>query len=162
MDIKQCFRVFFEKNPSNLVNGMEQVGMAFEGRAHSGVVDARNTARLLAVMKSKGFVVRLTRDRAEATRLAAAAAAATGGGGRVGSALVRASGGSSAGAARDAVHKDPTPPFCLCMRRAKRTTISCPGPNIGRSYYKCNQPTVKNPCSFFVWGGKAKRKTGPQ
>ena len=97
------------------------------------MVDARNTARLLAVMQRDGFVVRLTKDRTESAAAAYAASVkgcgsgGGGGGGGVSSAASNAAASSNTAVGEKTkvvgVHRDPTPPFCNCMRRAKRATV---------------------------------------
>ena len=49
---------------------------------------------------------------------------------------------------------NPTPPLCKCGRRAKRQTVSSPGPNDGRHFFACplgKNCSSKRGCGFFVW-----------
>ena len=49
---------------------------------------------------------------------------------------------------------NPTPPLCKCGRRAKRQTVSAPGPNDGRHFFACplgKTCSSKGGCGFFVW-----------
>ncbi|XP_039261560.2 ERI1 exoribonuclease 2-like [Styela clava] len=62
IDLRHFYRNFYKRNPSNLQDALENVGLKFEGRAHSGIVDAQNTARLAAVMMKDGCVLRITRN----------------------------------------------------------------------------------------------------
>lgn len=48
----------------------------------------------------------------------------------------------------------PTPPLCKCGRRAKRQTVTTPGPNDGRHFFACplgKACSSKGGCGFFMW-----------
>ena len=48
----------------------------------------------------------------------------------------------------------PTPPLCKCGRRAKRQTVTTPGPNDGRHFFACplgKACNSKGGCGFFKW-----------
>lgn len=40
-----------------------------------------------------------------------------------------------------------TPPFCLCMRRAKLKIVKTPSPNLGRAFFTC----TASKCAYFAW-----------
>lgn len=52
---------FYKRNPKGLRDAVENVGLQFEGREHSGIVDARNTAKLAERMVLDGCVLKITR-----------------------------------------------------------------------------------------------------
>lgn len=59
VDLKQLFQRRYKHGPSGgLQRCVEYLGLKFEGRAHNGLVDAFNTARLAAHMARDGFVFR--------------------------------------------------------------------------------------------------------
>mmetsp|Transcript_75068 Transcript_75068/g.244058 ORF Transcript_75068/g.244058 Transcript_75068/m.244058 type:complete len:98 (+) Transcript_75068:1420-1713(+) len=56
VDLKQLFQRHYKHGPrGGLQRCVEHLGMQFEGRAHNGLVDARNTARIAAHMARDGF-----------------------------------------------------------------------------------------------------------
>ena len=51
VDLKQAYRRHFGVEPSGgLARCVERLGLAFEGRAHNGLIDSRNTARIVLYM----------------------------------------------------------------------------------------------------------------
>jgi len=47
VDIRAVYKNFYRRRPQGLNGAMREVGLAFQGREHSGIEDARNTARLV-------------------------------------------------------------------------------------------------------------------
>jgi hypothetical protein len=45
-DLRLIYCKFYDRRPQGLRGALQDVGIAFEGREHSGLVDAQNTARL--------------------------------------------------------------------------------------------------------------------
>jgi len=60
VDIRAVYREFYSRRPQGLANAMKEVGLGFEGREHSGVEDARNTARLVWRMVQDGCLLQET------------------------------------------------------------------------------------------------------
>ncbi|PIN09106.1 putative exonuclease [Handroanthus impetiginosus] len=54
--------VFGGAKTSNLEVAVENAGLTWEGRPHCGLDDAKNTARLLALIMQKGFKLSFTRE----------------------------------------------------------------------------------------------------
>ena len=46
LDIRSVYRTFYKRQPAGLVGALLELALFFEGREHSGIADARNTARL--------------------------------------------------------------------------------------------------------------------
>mmetsp|Transcript_23869 Transcript_23869/g.38364 ORF Transcript_23869/g.38364 Transcript_23869/m.38364 type:complete len:287 (-) Transcript_23869:139-999(-) len=56
INLKELFKQHFRRKPTKgLKNEVEGLGLVFEGRAHSGIVDARNTAKIANRMSEEGF-----------------------------------------------------------------------------------------------------------
>jgi len=60
VDIRAVYREFYRRRPQGLAAAMKEVGLVFEGREHSGIEDARNTARLVWKMVSDGCLLEQT------------------------------------------------------------------------------------------------------
>lgn len=60
VDIRAVYRDFYRRRPHGLAAAMKEVGLTFEGREHSGIEDARNTARLVWKMVSDGCLLEQT------------------------------------------------------------------------------------------------------
>lgn len=60
VDIRAVYRDFYRRRPQGLANAMREVGLAFQGREHSGIEDARNTARLVWKMVQDGCLLEET------------------------------------------------------------------------------------------------------
>lgn len=58
--MKVPFHEVFGEGRCNLKEAVERSGLAWEGRAHCGLDDAKNTARLLALLMQKGFKFSIT------------------------------------------------------------------------------------------------------
>ncbi|CAL9699826.1 unnamed protein product [Knipowitschia caucasica] len=61
IDLRSTYRLFYNRKPKGLNGALQDLGIQFEGREHSGLDDARNTAQLAARMTRDGCVLRLTR-----------------------------------------------------------------------------------------------------
>ncbi|XP_076939550.1 uncharacterized protein LOC143608387 [Bidens hawaiensis] len=60
INLKVPFCEFFGGAKCNLKEAVQMAGLSWQGRAHCGLDDARNTARLLALMMHKGFKFSIT------------------------------------------------------------------------------------------------------
>ncbi|KAL8542120.1 hypothetical protein ACS0TY_003106 [Phlomoides rotata] len=60
INLKVPFHEVFGEGRCNLKEAVERSGLAWEGRAHCGLDDAKNTARLLALLMRKGFKFSIT------------------------------------------------------------------------------------------------------
>merc|ERR550519_3145389 len=55
IDIRAVYREFYKRKPQGLNGALRELGLSFEGREHSGIEDARNTARLVWRMVQDGW-----------------------------------------------------------------------------------------------------------
>jgi len=60
VDIRAVYRSFYGRRPQGLNGAIREVGLSFEGREHSGIDDARNTARLVWKMVKDGCLLQET------------------------------------------------------------------------------------------------------
>ncbi|KAM4583837.1 ERI1 exoribonuclease 2 [Odontesthes bonariensis] len=62
IDLRSTYRLFYNRKPKGLNGALQDLGIQFSGREHSGLDDARNTAQLAARMMRDGCVMRITRS----------------------------------------------------------------------------------------------------
>mmetsp|Transcript_22185 Transcript_22185/g.56872 ORF Transcript_22185/g.56872 Transcript_22185/m.56872 type:complete len:105 (+) Transcript_22185:19-333(+) len=56
INLKALFRGHYKREPTGgLQRVVERCGLRFEGRAHSGLVDSRNTAKIVQQMLAQGY-----------------------------------------------------------------------------------------------------------
>ena len=63
IDIRAVYKQFYNRRPEGLNGALREVGLAFQGREHSGISDARNTAALVWRMVKAGCQLRITATR---------------------------------------------------------------------------------------------------
>uniref|UniRef100_A0A3B5MJR8 ERI1 exoribonuclease 2 n=1 Tax=Xiphophorus couchianus TaxID=32473 RepID=A0A3B5MJR8_9TELE len=62
IDLRSTYRLFYSRKPKGLNGALQDLGIQFSGREHSGLDDARNTARLAIRMMRDGCVLKTTRS----------------------------------------------------------------------------------------------------
>ncbi|XP_064009893.1 ERI1 exoribonuclease 2 isoform X2 [Pogoniulus pusillus] len=62
IDLKAMYRAFYNRKPKGLNGALQDLGMAFAGREHSGLDDSRNTARLAWRLIRDGCVLKVTKS----------------------------------------------------------------------------------------------------
>ncbi|NWV12155.1 ERI2 exoribonuclease, partial [Ptilonorhynchus violaceus] len=62
IDLKATYRAFYNRKPKGLKGALQDLGIAFEGREHSGLDDSRNTARLAWKLICDGCVLKITKS----------------------------------------------------------------------------------------------------
>ncbi|NXX76205.1 ERI2 exoribonuclease, partial [Urocolius indicus] len=62
IDLKATYRAFYNRKPKGLNGALQDLGIAFVGREHSGLDDSRNTARLAWRLISDGCVLKVTKS----------------------------------------------------------------------------------------------------
>ncbi|TWW58924.1 Thioredoxin domain-containing protein 11 [Takifugu flavidus] len=62
IDLRGTYRLFYDRKPKGLKGALQDLGIQFAGREHSGLDDARNTAQLAARMMRDGCVMKVTRS----------------------------------------------------------------------------------------------------
>ncbi|XP_040927944.1 ERI1 exoribonuclease 2 isoform X2 [Betta splendens] len=69
IDLRSTYRLFYDRKPKGLNGALQDLGIQFSGREHSGLDDSRNTAKLASRMMRDGCVMKITRslERASST-----------------------------------------------------------------------------------------------
>ncbi|NXH59896.1 ERI2 exoribonuclease, partial [Rhabdornis inornatus] len=62
IDLKATYRAFYNRKPKGLSGALQDLGIVFEGREHSGLDDSRNTARLAWRLICDGCVLKITKS----------------------------------------------------------------------------------------------------
>ncbi|XP_069726388.1 ERI1 exoribonuclease 2 isoform X2 [Phaenicophaeus curvirostris] len=62
IDLKATYKAFYNRKPKGLSGALQDLGMVFIGREHSGLDDSRNTARLAWRMICDGCVLKVTKS----------------------------------------------------------------------------------------------------
>ncbi|XP_069386844.1 ERI1 exoribonuclease 2 [Paralichthys olivaceus] len=62
IDLRSTYRLFYDRKPKGLNGALQDLGIKFSGREHSGLDDSRNTAQLAARMMRDGCVMKITRS----------------------------------------------------------------------------------------------------
>ncbi|NXQ63521.1 ERI2 exoribonuclease, partial [Anthoscopus minutus] len=62
IDLKATYRAFYNRKPKGLNGALQDLGIAFQGREHSGLDDSRNTARLAWKLICDRCVLKITKS----------------------------------------------------------------------------------------------------
>ncbi|XP_071210180.1 ERI1 exoribonuclease 2 isoform X2 [Salvelinus alpinus] len=62
IDLRATYRLFYNRKPKGLNGALQDLGIQFSGREHSGLDDARNTSHLAWRMMRDGCVMKITRS----------------------------------------------------------------------------------------------------
>ncbi|XP_059181763.1 ERI1 exoribonuclease 2 [Centropristis striata] len=62
IDLRSTYRHFYDRKPKGLNGALQDLGIQFSGREHSGLDDSRNTAQLAARMMRDGCVMKITKS----------------------------------------------------------------------------------------------------
>ncbi|XP_073504077.1 ERI1 exoribonuclease 2 [Phyllobates terribilis] len=62
IDLRLTYKLFYNRRPKGLNGALQDVGIEFSGREHSGLDDSRNTARLAWRMICDGCVMKITKS----------------------------------------------------------------------------------------------------
>ncbi|CAI7935215.1 ERI1 exoribonuclease 2 isoform X1 [Podarcis lilfordi] len=62
IDLRATYKLFYCRKPRGLNGALQDVGIIFAGREHSGLDDSRNTARLAWKMICDGCVMKITKS----------------------------------------------------------------------------------------------------
>ncbi|KPP61506.1 ERI1 exoribonuclease 2-like [Scleropages formosus] len=154
IDLRATYKLFYNRKPKGLNGALQDLGIEFSGREHSGLDDARNTAHLAWRMITDGCLMKVTKsldlvlqcsiqvhtDSSHSTSSLDL------------SSLVNK---TSVPSVRTVISNNikVTAPLCNCGRRAKRLTVAKGGPNHGRVFYSCPVGKTGNTkgCGFFKW-----------
>lgn len=67
IDLRLCYRTFYQRKPQGLKGALAELGLSFTGREHSGIIDARNTANLVYQMVLDGWQPTITSSTAQSS-----------------------------------------------------------------------------------------------
>ncbi|XP_038947536.1 ERI1 exoribonuclease 2 isoform X3 [Rattus norvegicus] len=62
IDLRATYKLFYNRKPKGLSGALQEVGIEFSGREHSGLDDSRNTALLAWKMIRDGCLMKITRS----------------------------------------------------------------------------------------------------
>ncbi|XP_030375149.1 ERI1 exoribonuclease 2 [Scaptodrosophila lebanonensis] len=62
IDVRAIYRQWYKYRPCNFSDALTHVGLTFEGRAHSGIDDAKNLGALMCKMVRDGALFSITKD----------------------------------------------------------------------------------------------------
>lgn len=62
IDLRATYKIFYSRKPKGLSGALQEVGIEFLGREHSGLDDSRNTALLAWKMIRDGCLMKITRS----------------------------------------------------------------------------------------------------
>ena len=145
IDLRAVYRKYYKSKPQGLNGALEERGMMFVGREHSGIDDARNTARLVFKMICDGHCFRVTKTIQGKQVMSVKPAA-----------ISKPNTGISK--PNTVITKPPcptnppikttvTPPLCKCGAGSARKQTQNGGPHHGRYYFTCKSKS----CNFYSW-----------
>uniref|UniRef100_A0A0C9RX82 TSA: Wollemia nobilis Ref_Wollemi_Transcript_7026_1851 transcribed RNA sequence n=1 Tax=Wollemia nobilis TaxID=56998 RepID=A0A0C9RX82_9CONI len=150
INLKIPFYDAFHQLNCNLKGAVQLAGLTWEGRAHCGLDDARNTARLLVDLMRRGIKLSITNSMSpsDASRLPHPNQIRTKNvtSGSCGShSFVQ---GLGSGILLNAVDED-----CYCGVRCNKCMIKKPGPQQGKVFFGCGNWSVTrgSMCGYFKW-----------
>ncbi|NP_001089039.1 ERI1 exoribonuclease 2 [Xenopus laevis] len=62
IDLRATYKLFYNRRPKGLNGALQDLGIEFSGREHSGLDDSRNTAKLASRMICDGCVMKITKS----------------------------------------------------------------------------------------------------
>eukprot|EP00252_Welwitschia_mirabilis_P008489 TRINITY_DN2036_c0_g1_i3.p1 TRINITY_DN2036_c0_g1~~TRINITY_DN2036_c0_g1_i3.p1 ORF type:complete len:429 (-),score=75.96 TRINITY_DN2036_c0_g1_i3:349-1635(-) len=158
INLKLLFCETFNQLRCNLRGAVQLAGLTWRGREHSGLDDAKNTARLLVDMMRRGIKFNFTNAMHSATinglRLPIPKQR------RPKSHFNRNFGfqgfGQSCGSSLLSNSSDEgkeTGTFCYCGVPSNRCIVKKPGPRQGKTFFACGNWSVArgSACSYFEW-----------
>lgn len=161
INLKTLFQGAFNGKKCNLRKSVEACGLKWMGRAHSGLDDARNTARLALELMRRGIILRVTgsidsqealvaevrRPKWPGTAAAQQVPAAT-------CKLLGTDGQSLNGCGSgDLAAQEIDTLQCFCGVSCKKHTVKKAGPTQGKFFFACGRwtPSEGSRCGFFEW-----------
>ncbi|XP_062196750.1 uncharacterized protein LOC133899718 [Phragmites australis] len=157
INLKVPFHEVFGDVRCNLKEAVQLAGLTWEGRAHCGLDDARNTARLLALLMHRGFKITITsslvwQPASESTicqsspdRSLDPVQSQQKPNEMLGSPVLVNPYATTAGKDR--------PMYCYCGVLSRWSVVRKPGPMQGRYFYGCGNWTATRRaiCPYFAW-----------
>ncbi|XP_023546233.1 uncharacterized protein LOC111805389 [Cucurbita pepo subsp. pepo] len=146
INLKLPFREVFGGAQCNLKEAVEMAGLAWQGRAHCGLDDAKNTARLLALLMHRGFRFSITNSLMWQTSDCPF--------------QWKQSPGAMTLTPQPPMKPKPVHvpiiqyyPYCFCGVRSSRGMVRKPGPKQGSCFFGCGNWTATKGarCHYFEW-----------
>ncbi|KAL7126260.1 hypothetical protein ABFS83_14G174400 [Erythranthe nasuta] len=139
INLKLPFQEVFGSERCNLKEAVEKSGLTWQGRAHCGLDDAKNTARLLALLMHRGFKFSITNSLVsqssenDSTR--------------------KPSQESPIFVPTQQAQKTEHTRFCYCGVKSGKGMIRKPGPKQGSVFFGCGNWTAARGalCQYFEW-----------
>lgn len=157
INLKVPFQEVFGGVRCNLKDAVQLAGLVWEGRAHCGLDDARNTARLLAHLMHLGFRFSITNsllwqsaDSPQALKHYTDQVCFP-------TTPLHQNPKQPLPAVQFNLHVDPTGKdqrmFCYCGAKSSKRMIRKPGPKYGSCFFGCGNWTATRGarCSYFEW-----------
>ncbi|KAL5226689.1 hypothetical protein ABZP36_014954 [Zizania latifolia] len=158
INLKVPFQKVFGSVRCNLKEAVQLAGLTWEGRAHCGLDDARNTARLLALLMHRGFKFSITNSlvwqAAPQSIMCQSSPAHSPDPNQSQHGKPRGVLGSPAQVNRYAgTAAKEKPMYCYCGVLSRWSIVRKPGPMQGRYFYGCGNWTATRRaiCPYFVW-----------
>ena len=160
-DLKHIYQKFYGRKPKGLHGALSELGLEFEGREHSGICDATNTARLVGKMIDDNCVLGLTKSTANfsipsslafTSDLNKTVSPASTSFQTPKNSLRKSGSGSNicdTASSRPVIRR--TPPLCNCGKRSRSCLVSKVGPNQRREFFRCSMQGGPRKCNFFKW-----------
>ena len=145
-DLRATYRTFYNTRPQGLNGALSERGIMFSGRQHSGIDDAKNTARLAFKMITDGCCIRVTKDLSVTTEIKKPSGFKV----PVVSNVVKAIEEHNGTKVLPGASTTVTAPLCKCGRMSVRKKTLNGGPNHGQHYFSCKISGSSN-CGYFVW-----------
>ncbi|EYU38300.1 hypothetical protein ABFS82_02G109200 [Erythranthe guttata] len=149
INLRVPFQEIFGGDRCNLKQAVEKAGLVWQGRAHCGLDDAKNTARLLASIMHKGFKLSITNSLAYQTN--------NNDGSFIWKPMHEKPILVSSPPPRKLLELRPTllqyNHCCYCGVTSSKGVIRRPGPKQGSFFFGCGNWTVARGarCHFFEW-----------
>ncbi|KAG7945903.1 hypothetical protein I3843_14G011400 [Carya illinoinensis] len=145
INLKVPFHEVFGGVRCNLKEAVEMAGLVWQGRAHCGLDDAKNTARLLALLMHRGFKFSITNSLMWQTTDR--------------SLMWKQSPEPLSSPHQPQKPKDihipvfPYHPYCFCGVKSSRGMVQKPGPKQGSIFFGCGNWTSTRGalCHYFEW-----------
>lgn len=177
INLKVAFEAgHLRREASGLRGAVEAAGLTWQGRPHSGLDDARNTARLALALIARGAVLSISDSfsiygpdgaRTSGTALSRPRRAPPGAEGRLRQVALDGprvvAGGGGAGGNRKRAAAAAAGGRCLCGVRSKRRSVKKPGPTHGRVFFSCGKWTITTggTCDYFEWAAQSPLSGNP-
>lgn len=154
INLKLLFQNAFMGRKCNLKKAVELAGLEWTGRAHCGLDDAKNTARLALELMRRGTILTFTgslESRSDASPLILQAKIRRPHWPGTESQVI--SGGNDLQKPHESGSSMEVQLLCFCGVHSRKCIARKPGPMYGRLFFACGKVTVTDgkQCDFFQW-----------